>query len=90
MMIYVSQNACSMFHVLGNGTVEQNQFHETKRGTANGTSIQKSLLSKGLSGFPAEHREEHPWNKCPKRVPRPLSSWNKKLRFNKKENDHGF
>ena len=82
--------SCSMFNVLGNGTMEQNCFRGTSHGTLCGTDSQKSLFLKGLRGSLMEHRMEHPWNKAQKRVPRALHAWNKKVRFNKKENNHGL
>jgi hypothetical protein len=54
-----------MFHALGNGTVEQNQFRGTSNGTAIGKSFQKSLFSYEFMVFAVEHRGEHPWNKAP-------------------------
>jgi hypothetical protein len=54
---------CSMFHALGNGTVEQNQFRGTKHGTEIGTSFQKTMFSNEITLFSMEHRGEQPWNK---------------------------
>ena len=84
----VNAQSCSMFHLLGNGTVEQNYFYGTSRGTEVGTPFQKALFPKGLKASRVEHVLEQSWNKYQKTwntpgtkasnlVPRPLRLWNK-------------